>query len=248
MRTVQTSGEGELAAGFQMCIARIGSSMGVAFQGLVAHSSTPSVRPGIQSSLCTDISAGADDAWRSVGETMSSSPVVELHSYQQVRSLGRMGAEVEGAPLAYYAVDFHEEPVALSGQLLADQAEYLVQAIDAIRTLHQGSYGMRPPITVVAHSMGAVVARMAMLHSQLPWDAIGLLFTLSGPHQACVHDTAVRLRTHCENAHFLRAFLQGTNKGGLVRRRCFRHMQRGLATRHCWARFQYPSGVRGCWR
>lgn len=95
-----------------------------------------------------------------------------------------MGDDEKAARLAYYTLDFGEEPAALSSAVLWDQAEFINDALTSVRILHADeATGELPRVTVVAHSMGAVAARGAVLLANHVPFSISSLVTLTAPHQ-----------------------------------------------------------------
>ncbi|KNE54648.1 hypothetical protein AMAG_00608 [Allomyces macrogynus ATCC 38327] len=106
-------------------------------------------------------------------------------SYQQVRSVASRAAMLwagEGPGMIanrtdikrfdFYTIDYHEELSALSGALVEAQAKYLNLVLWYF--YHRYNWIMHVP--VIAHSMGAVVARLA--------EPMGPIITLAAPHRA----------------------------------------------------------------
>ncbi|KAJ3371530.1 GPI inositol deacylase [Allomyces arbusculus] len=109
-------------------------------------------------------------------------------SYQQVRSLASRAAmlwagEGPGAIVNrtdikrfdFYTIDYHEELGALSGALIEAQAKYL----DLVLRYLYHRYDRTRHVPLIAHSMGAVVARRAR-----PFQPLGPIITLAAPHRA----------------------------------------------------------------
>ncbi|KNE56294.1 hypothetical protein AMAG_02118 [Allomyces macrogynus ATCC 38327] len=105
-------------------------------------------------------------------------------SYQQVRSLASRAAMLwagEGPGTIvnrtdikrfdFYTIDYHEELGALSGALVEAQAKYLNLVLWYFYRRYNLTY-----VPVIAHSMGAVVARLA--------EPMGPIITLAAPHRA----------------------------------------------------------------
>ncbi|GAA5975209.1 hypothetical protein JCM11641_004394 [Rhodosporidiobolus odoratus] len=97
---------------------------------------------------------------------------------------GRKGA----APLDFFTLDFNDDFSAFHGQTLLDQAEYTADCIRYILSLYAsrgGGYSGRPDPTaviVVAHSMGGIVARAAMLDEEYLSGSISTIVTFASPH------------------------------------------------------------------
>lgn len=90
-----------------------------------------------------------------------------------------------GKPLDFFALDFNEDFSAFHGQTLRDQAEYLADAVRFVLSLYHAPAGGLPDPTsviVVAHSMGGIVARAALLHPHYQSNSISTLLTISTPH------------------------------------------------------------------
>ena len=140
-------------------------------------------------------------------------PVIFLHgnagSYHQMRSLAsrlntiyatdrddRIKADPKSFDKAayertipdlndYYALDMHEESVALNGQLLWSQAWFANEALSYILAAYPNS----TRAIVVAHSMGGIVARIMPTLTNHPRDAGGamrlsMIVTLGTPHRS----------------------------------------------------------------
>lgn len=107
-----------------------------------------------------------------------------LGSYKQARSLSRHLFDVKSGDLFdVYAIDFKEEASAFSGNIL-DRQSYFVN-ICVKRILQKYSRLKSPPtsVIIVAHSMGGMVARGAMVQSNYNFDSIQTIFTLSTPQR-----------------------------------------------------------------
>ncbi|GAA5958201.1 hypothetical protein JCM10213_001613, partial [Rhodosporidiobolus nylandii] len=95
---------------------------------------------------------------------------------------GRQGA----APLDFFTLDFNDDFSAFHGQTLFDQAEYTADTVRYILSLyaHSGREGRPAPtaVIVVAHSMGGIVARAAMLDPHYQSGSISTIVTLATPH------------------------------------------------------------------
>jgi pimeloyl-ACP methyl ester carboxylesterase len=75
------------------------------------------------------------------------------------------------------SVDFKEEFSAFHGETLREQARYLVDVVTSILTGYQPGTA----VTLVGHSMGGIVARLALADANF-WRHVDLLLTLSTPH------------------------------------------------------------------
>ncbi|GAA6041869.1 hypothetical protein JCM8097_004517 [Rhodosporidiobolus ruineniae] len=129
-------------------------------------------------------------------------------SFRQVRSLAaaasRTWFEVPGvprrsvagsgkgaAPLDFFTLDFNDDFSAFHGQTLLDQAEYTADCVRYILSLYahheDETHGARRPdptsAIVVAHSMGGIVARAAVLNKGYQSGSISTLITFATPHQ-----------------------------------------------------------------
>lgn len=125
-------------------------------------------------------------------------------SYAQVRSLaasswdqywqGQMDMPAveffnASGPLLWYTIDFNEDFSAFHGQTLHDQAFYVNEVLRYLRYLHPSAdNGMlregeqSTTVAVVGHSMGGIVARLALeLDNYLP-GTVDTIVTLSSPH------------------------------------------------------------------
>lgn len=81
-------------------------------------------------------------------------------------------------------VEFNEDLSALHGPTLQTQARYVAEAIEYILQ----KYPHRPKITLIGHSMGGIVAQLALASEHLSpmatWNAssVGTIITMSTPH------------------------------------------------------------------
>lgn len=125
-------------------------------------------------------------------------------SYAQVRSLaasswdqywqGRMDIPAAeffnvSGPLIWYTIDFNEDFSAFHGQTLHDQAYYVNEVLRYLQYLHPSADNgvlregeQRTTVALVGHSMGGIVARLALeLDNYLP-GTVDTIVTLSTPH------------------------------------------------------------------
>ncbi|WFD26015.1 GPI inositol deacylase [Malassezia nana] len=125
-------------------------------------------------------------------------------SYAQVRSLaasawdqywlGRMEVPAPDfrdakGPLQWYTIDFNEDFSAFHGKTLLDQAFFVNEALRYLQYLHPSAEngtlreGERSAtVALVGHSMGGIVARLALeLDNYLP-GSVDTIVTLSSPH------------------------------------------------------------------
>ncbi|GAA5902278.1 hypothetical protein JCM6882_000490 [Rhodosporidiobolus microsporus] len=99
------------------------------------------------------------------------------------------------APLDFFTLDFNDDFSAFHGQTLLDQAEYTADCVRYILSLYahhedspdrlHGAKKQRPDPTsviVVAHSMGGIVARAAVLNKNYQPGSISTLVTFATPH------------------------------------------------------------------
>lgn len=92
--------------------------------------------------------------------------------------------------LDFFTVDFNEDLAAFHGQTLMDQAEYINEAVAYILSLyHDPHRSRRDPslpdpssVILVGHSMGGIVARMALTMPNYQSNSINTIMTMSAPH------------------------------------------------------------------
>lgn len=111
-------------------------------------------------------------------------------SYGQVRSLASSTHHLfergEGVPSSgpgarepdWWAVHFNEDFSAFHGETLREEARYLNDALAFLLALYPGT----GDIPIVAHSMGGIAARLAILQPNHPPNSIKTMVTLSSPH------------------------------------------------------------------
>ncbi|KAK8843412.1 hypothetical protein IAR55_007069 [Kwoniella newhampshirensis] len=131
--------------------------------------------------------------------TVNGHPVIfvpgNAGSYQQVRSIassasrqyyGKPGGRAEGQERAkkldFFTVDLNEELSAFDAGTLRDQADFLLQCIyRVLREYQHLDIADRPrQVTLLAHSMGGIVSRLAVDSSVA--DMVDVIFTMSSPH------------------------------------------------------------------
>ena len=108
--------------------------------------------------------------------------------------------------LSWFSVDYHEASTAFHAGLMRAQAAYLNDAVNAIRGWYTSSLcapvtsnGQPPPVQLIAHSMGGVLARLAVLLPNHDAGSFTSVLALNSPHQAHPVDTdasAAALYTH----------------------------------------------------
>ncbi|KAK4055661.1 GPI inositol deacylase [Microbotryomycetes sp. JL201] len=137
---------------------------------------------------------------------LSGTPVIfvpgNAGSFRQVRSLAsaasRAWFEVPGfrrkgvssrdgaRSLDFFTIDYNDDFSAFHGQTLLDQAEYLADSIRYILSLYHQKNSLNRPdptsVIVVAHSMGGIVARAALLHPNYQSGSISTMLTIATPH------------------------------------------------------------------
>eukprot|EP00347_Sterkiella_histriomuscorum_P022144 403331526 len=77
-----------------------------------------------------------------------------------------------------YGFDFKEQPSAFSQQILKEQAAYVAASIQKIMSTE---FDKNDKFSLFAHSMGSVVAYLAMSSSKFPINQLQNVFTLAGP-------------------------------------------------------------------
>lgn len=87
--------------------------------------------------------------------------------------------------LDFYSIDFKEGAVALSYPLLAAEAEFVKDCLKELALMYDKK------ITIIAHSMGGVVASLALAYEDAPVDRIDNIIALSTPFEA--HPTGLHL-------------------------------------------------------
>ena len=117
--------------------------------------------------------------------------------FRQVRSLAMEAAalassqpDAQQPQLDFFTLDFKEEPSALSGRFIEDQAEFVNDAIRVITVLYQSAARARhrdripdrPRFVLVGHSMGGLVARVAIASSNYRDRSVATLLTMAAPH------------------------------------------------------------------
>ncbi|PKI84406.1 GPI inositol deacylase [Malassezia vespertilionis] len=87
-------------------------------------------------------------------------------------------------PVEWYTVSFNEDFSAFHGQTLEDQAEYVNEVINYLRSICPVTPGEPndTSVGVVAHSMGGIVARLAPHLPNYAPRSIDTIVTLSTPH------------------------------------------------------------------
>jgi hypothetical protein len=140
---------------------------------------------------------GADGVDASAAARASSESAAAAASSSSSSSAGGGAAPItsSSSSVEFFTLDFREESTALLGHALADQAEYINDAVAAIRALYarahlassssSSSSSWAPPaVTIVGHSMGGVAARLAPLLPNARPGAVGTIVTLATPHTA----------------------------------------------------------------
>jgi pimeloyl-ACP methyl ester carboxylesterase len=85
---------------------------------------------------------------------------------------------LQGREVDWWAVDFNEDFSAFHAETLREQAKYLHDVISYLRQI----YGETSTVTVLAHSMGGIAARLMLQQEAHPVDSVRTLITLSSPH------------------------------------------------------------------
>ena len=87
--------------------------------------------------------------------------------------------------LDWFAADFNEDFSAFHAATLREQAEYLSDAIRYILSLYGSGDASRPAptsVVLVAHSMGGIASRLALLQPGFAPGSVKTILTLSTPH------------------------------------------------------------------
>ncbi|KAI1293062.1 GPI inositol-deacylase [Halotydeus destructor] len=111
-------------------------------------------------------------------------------SYEQVRSLASVAQRMSEGDLHlvqfnYFAVDFNEELSGIYGGVLQSQKDFVVEAVKAIVKLYE-SKPERPPLIVIGHSVGGVIARTLLSLQESSGIEVDLIITLASPHKSPV--------------------------------------------------------------
>ena len=111
-----------------------------------------------------------------------------LGSFKQARSVAsaaEVAANSKNPPAAvdYFAIDFGEEPSGLFGHLVWDHAEFVNDAVRVMQAMWARSHPSQatPPVTVVAHSLGGVATRAAIMLDNHRVGSIGTIVSLGTP-------------------------------------------------------------------
>jgi len=116
----------------------------------------------------------------------------EHFSYKQLRdrflnenSSSFMSRDGSGDRFLYdvYAVDFGSEASGVHASLLHSQALYVDYAIDVILNLCKDKHPPSTSVTIVAHSIGGIVARAVPLLVPSQENKIRTVITLASPHR-----------------------------------------------------------------
>jgi glycosylphosphatidylinositol deacylase len=82
----------------------------------------------------------------------------------------------------YFALDFNESKTAFHASYVISQSIFMNDALKAIQKLYkENDYHMKD-IIIVAHSMGGIVARTAILLSNHPACIVSNMILLSSPN------------------------------------------------------------------
>ncbi|TPX50402.1 hypothetical protein SeLEV6574_g00911 [Synchytrium endobioticum] len=109
-------------------------------------------------------------------------------SSRQVRSIASSAHNQQKEPpgrirkLDFFTVETSEEMSAFSGRLILAQAEYVNTVIPYILSLYQNH--QKSTISILAHSMGGIVARTMFTLPHFQPGSVDLILTLATPHQA----------------------------------------------------------------
>jgi hypothetical protein len=105
----------------------------------------------------------------------------------QALALDTVEAKLNGGsvPLDVFAADFRESSSAFHSGVMRAQASFINDCISRICSLYSESSecARRGGVVVIAHSMGGVASRLAMLLPNHPKGALQTLLTLNSPHQ-----------------------------------------------------------------
>ncbi|KAK0548563.1 GPI inositol deacylase [Tilletia horrida] len=91
---------------------------------------------------------------------------------------GRSTGDTE-APIDWWTVHFNEDFSAFHAQTMIDQATFINEVIAYLQTLYPGQISSVP---ILAHSMGGIVARLALLQPNYNNASVNTIITLSTPH------------------------------------------------------------------
>jgi len=124
---------------------------------------------------------GEERQSRSLGSALADMMGRELDAARAAGGKKAGGANGSGLAVELFALHFHREATALLPHAAVDQAVAVADAILAIRALY-GAAGEAPPgVLLVAHSMGGLAARGALLDPRLPRGAVAGAVTLGSP-------------------------------------------------------------------
>ena len=112
-------------------------------------------------------------------------------SHQYWDELGNPRSEYEDAPgpTVWYSIDFNEDFSAFHGNTLKDQAYYVNEVLRFLRLKYPApddgklrSDEHNTTVALVGHSMGGIVARLALTLPNHPAASVDTIVTLSTPH------------------------------------------------------------------
>lgn len=83
-------------------------------------------------------------------------------------------------PTAWFSIDFNEDFSAFHGKTLEEQAYYVNEAVRYLRAMYSTKGNMS--VGIVGHSMGGIVARLALTLPNTEPSSIDTIVTLSTPH------------------------------------------------------------------